>query len=449
MTGNFTLHSTATGSNGRLFSPGTRVNSVAFAVCPAIARIDVSPAAATIDAGAKQQFTAKAFDSSGTQVSGVIFSWQSNNTNVAAIDQNALATSSSAGSTEIRATGRGVTSAPAVLTVREVERVLTRVGVSPMTATIPAGGAQQFTAHGFDQFGNEITGLTFTWESTNTNAATIDQNGLAAGINQGQSTIKATSQSVTGTAALNVTPPTLVVNEVLANPPAGADGDANHDGVRDASQDEFLELVNSTGAVINLSGWIVRTRPTGGTTETTRHTFVSGTSVPAGEAMVVFGGGNFNAADPVFGCAQVVKASSGSLLLTDSGLTILIRDGSGNLVTQFSYGGSTGLNGGNAQSLTRSPDVTGNFVQHTTIQGARRFSPGLKVDGTPFSNCPGHPASVTIAPPSQTANAGDAKQFTAQAFDQYGRAMIGVPITFASDNNTVATVDSTSTNPSS
>src|SRR5207248_8218518 len=151
------------------------------------------------------------------------------------------------------------------------------------------------------------------------------------------------------------------------------------------------------------------------------------------------------AADPISGCAQVVTASSGSLLLTDSGLTILMRDGSGNLVTQFSYGGSTGLNGGNAQSLTRSPDVAGNFVQHTTIQGARKFSPGLKVDGTPFSNCPGHPASVTIAPPSQTANAGDTKQFTAQAFDQYGRAMSRVPVTFALDDNTVGTDASTTT----
>ena len=142
-----------------------------------------------------------------------------------------------------------------------------------------------------------------------------------------------------------------------------------------------------------------------------------------------------------------MKASSGGLSLTDSGLTILVRDGSGNLVTQFSYGGSTGLNGGNAQSLTRSPDITGNFVQHTTIAGARKFSPGLKVDGTPFGNCPGHPASVTIAPPSTSINVGQTTQFTAQAFDQFGRAMTGVTITFASDNTTVATVDSTSTNP--
>src|SRR5439155_10867674 len=125
------------------------------------------------------------------------------------------AASSTAGSTDIKASARGFQSAPATLIVREVQRVLTRLDVTPPSATIPATGAQQFTARGIDQFGNEIAGLTFTWESTNTRAATLDQTGLATGVSQGQSTIKATSQGVTGAATLNVTAPTVVVNEVL------------------------------------------------------------------------------------------------------------------------------------------------------------------------------------------------------------------------------------------
>ena len=241
----------------------------------------------------------------------------------------------------------------------------------------------------------------------------------------------------------------IFFNEVLADPPTGLAGDANHDGVRDGTQDEFVELVNGTAHdAIGLSGWTIKTRATGGTTETTRFTFPGGTTLAAGEAIVVFGGGTFNPSDPVFGCAQVFKiASSNGLSLTNGGLTIVVRDGAGNLIREFSYGGATGLDGGNGQSLTRSPDIAGNFVQHTTIAGARKFSPGLKVDGTPFGNCPGHPASVTIAPASTTINVGQTTQFTAQAFDQFGRAMIGVTITFASDNTFVVTTDSTSTNP--
>jgi len=242
----------------------------------------------------------------------------------------------------------------------------------------------------------------------------------------------------------------IFFNEVLSDPPNGTAGDANNDGVRDGTDDEFVEFVNGSASdTIGMSGWTVKTRATGSTTETTRFTFPAGTSLSPGTAAVVFGGGTFNTADPIFGCAQVFKVnSSAGLSLTNSGLTILLRDSAGNLIAQFAYGGSTGLDGNNSQSLTRSPDITGAFVLHTTANPARRFSPGLKVDGTPFGNCASHPATVTISPTATTVNQGQSTQFTAQAFDQFGGAMTGVPIAFTSDNTAAATIDSTSTNQS-
>src|SRR5205814_428109 len=119
-----------------------------------------------------------------------------------------------------------------------------------------------------------------------------------------------------------------------------------------------------------------------------------------------------------------------------------------NLIAQFAYGGSSGLDGNNSQSITRSPDTSGGLVLHTTGNPSRRFSPGLKVDGTPFGACAGHPATTTISPASVKVNQGQSMQFTAQTLDQFGRAMTNVPITFTSDNSTVATVDSTSANQS-
>jgi hypothetical protein len=452
VTGGFVLHTAATGSEGRIYSPGTRVDGSPF-ITPAIARIEVSPATASIFVGQSQQFTAKAFDASGQELSGVIFIWQTSNTAIATVNQNGLATGVAEGTAEIRAAARGVQSAPATLTVNPVERVLTRIEVSPPTANIPVGGAQSFTAHAFDQFNNEIAGVTFIWSSSDSNIATIDQTGLATGTGQGTVTITASVNNVNGTATLNVTPPTLVINEVLADPPGSAatdlQGDANQDNTRGSADDEFVELVNSTAASLNISGWTLRTRATGGATETVRHTFVAGQSLPAGEAIVVFGGGGFDPANPIFGCAQVLKASSGGLSLTNGGLSIIIRDAAGNLITQFTFGGTSGLNGDNDQSLTRSPDITGGFVLHTTASGAggRRFSPGTRVNATPFGSCSAHLTSVTISPPSSSIVVGQSTQFSAQAFDQFGNPLAGAAITFTSDNITVATVDSVTTDP--
>ena len=46
----------------------------------------------------------------------------------------------------------------------------------------------------------------------------------------------------------NDTPSTLLINEVLSDPPA--DVDVNGDGVADTGDDEFLEFVNVSGACL-------------------------------------------------------------------------------------------------------------------------------------------------------------------------------------------------------
>ncbi|HEV7373595.1 MAG TPA: Calx-beta domain-containing protein [Pyrinomonadaceae bacterium] len=241
----------------------------------------------------------------------------------------------------------------------------------------------------------------------------------------------------------------IVINEVLADPPDGSNGDANHDGARDSNDDEFVELVNTTANNIDISGYQLLTRSTSASNDTLRHTFAPGTIFPAGSAIVVFGGGSFNPTNPVFGGAQVFKtSSSGGLSLTNSGGVVTLREPSQSIVSIFSYGGSTGLNGDANQSLTRSPDAgtnadCGNFTLHSTAPGSdgRLFSPGTRVNGSPFASGLGRLTSVTISPPSSSVTVGQTTQFTAQARDQFNRPLTNVTITFASDNTNVATVD--------
>ncbi len=233
----------------------------------------------------------------------------------------------------------------------------------------------------------------------------------------------------------------IVINEFLADPPDGASGDANHDGLRSPSDDEFVELVNNTSnrVDLDLSGYQILTRAGSGTNDTVRHTFAPGTILPACTAIVVFGGGNPTANNSAFGDAQVLKSSSGSLSLINSGGVITLRDPAGTIVNFLSYGGSTGLNADANQSLTRSPDVNGNFTLHGSA-GSQLFSPGTKLNGAKFASCA--PAARIDVSPSSASIALDAhQQFIARAYDAGGNGVSGVIFSWQSSNPSAAIID--------
>lgn len=167
----------------------------------------------------------------------------------------------------------------------------------------------------------------------------------------------------------------IVINEIHADPSATA-GDANGDATISAQQDEFVELVNVTAAPLNLADTTLAD------SVGIRHTFDAGTIVQPGCAIVVFGGGTPNG---TFGGSEVNTADTGGLDLTNTGDTVTLALG-GTTLSTHTYGAE----GGNDQSLTRSPDVTGPFAQHTTASGnvAMLFSPGENLTGAAFgSSC--------------------------------------------------------------
>jgi uncharacterized protein (TIGR03437 family) len=238
----------------------------------------------------------------------------------------------------------------------------------------------------------------------------------------------------------------VLINEFLADPPGatGTDiiGDANRDGVRDSADDEFVELVNTTPHDIDISGYRIFTRGTG--SDIVRHLFAAGTILRSCSAVVVFGGGNssFNPNDPAFGGALVFKASSGSLSLVNSGGAITLQDQAATLVNLVAYGGSSGLNADNNQSLTRAPDLTGNFAQHQIASGgARLFSPGAQINGAPFSACTPAVSRVEVSPATAAIEVAGQQQFTARAFDAGNNEIPGVIFSWESSNMSVVTID--------
>lgn len=167
--------------------------------------------------------------------------------------------------------------------------------------------------------------------------------------------------------------PVLTINEINADPADDLPGDANGDGTRNSSEDEFVEIVNTGDFEADLSGVTIADG------FSSRHTFAEGTTLAVGAAIVVFGGGIPTGA---FGGAAVVTASSGALGLNNGGDTVTIAAADGTLIAEVPYGGE----GANNQSLTRDPDLTGEFVLHTDATDANGalFSPGTEIDGDPF-----------------------------------------------------------------
>lgn len=227
----------------------------------------------------------------------------------------------------------------------------------------------------------------------------------------------------------------LIINEYLADPADDITGDANGDGTRSASQDEFVELINIGSAPLNVGGFTISDAAQ------VRFTFPAGKIIPAGEAAVVFGGGTPTGS---FGNAMangLVFAVGGSGLSLNNGAdSIIVKDNLGMEVARRDY---PSADGSANQSITRSPDISGAFVRHSlaTGSGGALFSPGLRVNGTTFSDAP----HITHISPEEILQSASPFELTVQGdnFDASAIVQIDfnpVPTNFVSSTELTATV---------
>ncbi|MFC1500085.1 lamin tail domain-containing protein [Candidatus Zixiibacteriota bacterium] len=156
-------------------------------------------------------------------------------------------------------------------------------------------------------------------------------------------------------------PAQIVINEVLVDPAADLDGDANGDGVRDTYQDEFIEIVNRGSTAVDISGWEM------GPAGSVPFIFPEGTLLAPGEYAVVFGGGS-----PVSppGLAFTAEGRIGSGLTNTGGRILLVHPASADTVQDILYG-----EWDTDSSWTRAPEGWGSFTEHPSVSGTL-FSPG-------------------------------------------------------------------------
>ena len=173
--------------------------------------------------------------------------------------------------------------------------------------------------------------------------------------------------------------PSIVLNEVLYDPSnSGLLGDANGDGLYVQDEDEFIELLNTGSQPLDVSGWKVYDA-SALSSGTPRHVFPAGSVIPSGTALVLFGGGTPTGS---FGGAVVQTTTTGAINLNNAGDLLTITDAQDSVKITFDV---APYSDNPNESYTRSPDITGEFVQHSTVgSGTLLFSPGTRLDGSPF-----------------------------------------------------------------
>jgi hypothetical protein len=174
----------------------------------------------------------------------------------------------------------------------------------------------------------------------------------------------------------------LVINEIHFAPSGSVLGsDTNCDGGL-STNDEFIELVNTSGQTLNLDGVGLLYDAT------LEHTFTASQACLApGQGLVFY---NALAAAASF-CASGSASVSGSLTVKSS-TRFNMANANGHSIS-LSLGAATldsqpyTTNTANS-SWTRSPDITGSFAQHSTAAGSiGAFSVGACLNGNTFPNC--------------------------------------------------------------
>jgi len=169
----------------------------------------ISPVAPSVALGQSQQFTATGVFSDGTkQDLTQTVSWASAPPSVASISQSGLVSGELTGSATVTASSGAVTASD-TLTVSPA--VLMSIAVNPQTVSVPKGAAQQLNAIATFSDGSQqnITNSA-TWSIAPSGIATVSAAGMVTAQAIGSATITASSASLSGRGALNVSPAVLV-----------------------------------------------------------------------------------------------------------------------------------------------------------------------------------------------------------------------------------------------
>jgi uncharacterized protein YjdB len=305
--------------------------------------------------------------------------------------------------------------------------VVTKVDVSPGSASIFVGKTATFTATPKDADGATVTGKSIAWSSSDQAVATVS-NGVVTAVKPGSATITAAVGSVQGSASVTVTAPVASVEVTPATATIVIGGttqltatlkDAGGNVLTDrtvswTSDNDLIASVSTTGLVTSKSVGTANISAT-----------VEGKSASAKITIT-----------PVPVASVSVSPATASLVIGSTvQLSATTKDASGNTLTGRTVTWST--SDASIASVDANGLVTANALGSATITATsetKTATAQITVTVAPVAKVDVSPATVTVALNATT-------QLTATTSDASGRVLTGRTVTWSSSDQTKATVD--------
>ncbi|MDH5234216.1 MAG: Ig-like domain-containing protein, partial [Gemmatimonadota bacterium] len=306
---------------------GTR-DSSRIVVEQRLATINVTPGTRNVYLTGTASFAASAVDGLGVPLSAQpTFTWSTQSSAIATVTSAGVATGVGLGSTQVRATAGAITGVATLTVLTPIQRIAVvrdSVGftVSDTFSLAALARTRSYRAVAYDTLDAVMTGVAFTWASSNPSVATLDSIGTvtarAAAAANGFTAIRASAQGVTGAAALTVQQVMTSVEITPASVTVAVNGsavltarrrDANNYFIPGgtftfASQSPAVATVSGTGVVTGVAlGATTVTATSGATTSAPIAVNVSASVPPVisfGRDTLAIGRSATNVAIPVY-----------------------------------------------------------------------------------------------------------------------------------------------------
>ena len=393
-----------------------------------VASIAVTPTTLSLVQGATGQLAARLLDAQGNVLTGRVVSWISGAPSVADVDANGLVTAIGPGSALIIATSGGVR---ATVSVTVTAAAVSKVTVSPPTASLAQGRTLQLSVSITDSRGAPMAGKVATWQSSDPTVATVSSTGLFRAVAPGSATITATADGVSGTASVTVT--LVPVASVAVSP-------SNASLVTGRTLQLSLTLEDASGNPLSVSGRSVSWSSSATSVASVSTTGVV-TGTTAGSATITAtvdgksGSASLSVTDIAVSSVTVSPATAQLAVGGTRQFSAAARDASGGAIT----GRPVSWSSSNTAVATVSSTGLVSAIAAGTAQVVATIS---GVQGSATATVTTVPvASVSVTPSSASLTIGGTAQLSATAKDANGNTLSGRTATWSSDDNAVATVD--------